>query len=351
MKIRIVLTIVCLAFMLSGCKEESKPQKPHTKTAKVMTISAPVTSRTRYFPGKVEASDRVDLSFQVGGRVDAFPVKEGDEIKKGTVVAKLDPSKYEYALKQAESKYQLNRVEEQRYRQLHKEGHVATSDLDKKKTAFDVAKANLQQAQKDLKDSILKAPFDGTVVRKYVKLYQQVKPNEHIISFQDIKQIDIRVSLPENVIAHMKREKKLDLEVVFEAARNKKFTVTVKEFSAEADPETQTFDAILTMPAPKNINILPGMTATLILNVPIPNAQTSFMIPSSAVFKDQQGQSAVWLVDTQTHTITAKTISIGPLSGDKIQVKSGIKTGDQIVTAGVHFLQAGEKINPTQEKQ
>jgi RND family efflux transporter MFP subunit len=350
MKIRTLLTMTCVALVLVACKEESKPQKSHIKTAKVMTITSPITSRKRYFPGKVEASNRVNLSFQVGGRVEKFPVKEGDELKKNAVVAKLDPREFEYNLKQAESKYNLNKVEEKRFSTLHKQGHVSTSDFDKKKSSFEVAKANLQQAQKDLKDTVLVAPFNGTVIKKYVKLYQQIKPNEHIASFQDIGQVDIRVSLPENVIARMKRDSKPDLNVVFEAVPSKSFPVTVKEFSAEADPETQTFDVVLTMLAPKNINILPGMTATLLINVPIPNASHNYMVPSSAVFKDQTGKSSVWLVDPKTNTLKQQPVTIGTLAGDDLQILSGLKSGDKIVTAGVHFLQPNEKIKPMQDE-
>jgi len=346
-----ILSLICLGLVLTACKEETKPKKPHLKSAKVMVVTKPITSRQRFFPGKVEASDRVNLSFQVSGRVEDFPVKEGDELNKGAIVAKLDPSEFKYNLQQAKSKFELTRVEEQRYRQLNKEGHVSTSDFDKKKSQFDVAKADFQQAQKDLKDAVLVAPFDGTIIRKYVKLFQQVKSNEHIVSFQDINQIDIRVSLPENVIAPMKRDKKSNLKVVFEAVPGKHFPVTVKEFSAEADPETQTFDAILTMPAPKNINILPGMTATLIIDVPILNATTRYKIPSAAVFKDQQNVSSVWLVEPNTNAIKAQPISIGPLAGDNVQVTKGLKTADHIETAGVHFLQEGEKLNPIQDKQ
>ena len=343
-----ILAISGVALCLAACQDKKKPEKPAVKPAKVMTLTVPITSTKRYFPGKVEASNRVNLSFQVKGRVEKFPVLEGDELKIGAVIAKLDPSEFQYNLNQAQSKYNLTQSQENRYATLLKDGHVAHADYDREKSAFDVAKADLKQAKKDLSDTILKAPFDGVIVRKYVKLYQQIKPNEQIVSFQDMTQVDIRVSLPENVIAQTKKEKDRDLTVSFEALPKRSFKATVKEFSAEADPETQTFDAILTMPAPKNANILPGMTATLLLNLPINNSHANnvYMIPAAAVFKSEAGASSVWLVTPNTNKVTLQSVTTGKLSGSDIAILKGLKAGDVIVTAGVHFLQPDEKIKP-----
>ena len=352
MKLWKLTAISVMAIMLVACKGKEEPKAPVIKTAKVMTIKAPANVHTRYFPGKVEASNRVNLSFEVSGKVETFPVVEGAKLKKGALVASLNQDEYKYNLSQTQARYDLAKSQEQRYGTLVKEGHVAVVDYDKQKAAFHVAEADLKQAKKNLQDTILKAPFDGTIIKKYVKQHQQIKPNEHIVSFQDVNVIDIRVSLPENVIANIKKETKHNLKVTFEAVPKRSFKVEIKEFSAEADPETQTYDAVLMMSAPKDVNILPGMTATLILSLPIRNVKSDiFNIPVNAVFKSEQGAPSVWLVEAKTHKIKAQSVKTGRLVGDNIQIISGIKPGDVVVTAGVHFLHANDEIKPLQDSK
>jgi RND family efflux transporter MFP subunit len=339
--------------LIAGCKGKDQPTALVVRPAKVITVKAPVNSNMRYFPGRVEANQRVNLSFQVGGKVQTFPVLEGSDLTKGKVVAKLDPSEYQYNLQQATAKYNLAKSQEHRFGVLFKKGYISGSDYDKQKSALEIAKADLKQAKKDLADTVLRAPFDGKVIRKYVKLYQRVKPHEHITSFQDIDQIDVRVNVPENVIARMQTKNKPTLNVRFEALPGRTYKVTTKEFSAEADPETQTYDAVLTMPAPTDVNILPGMTAVLVIELPTRRKQkkNAYMIPSSAVFQNEQGVPSVWRVDPATKKIAAQVVTTGSLSSNDIQVFKGVKTGETLISAGVHFLHQDDEVSPIKEPQ
>lgn len=349
MKLRTATLIALMTISVASCKEAEKPKPTPPKPAKVMTVSAAIQHKQRSFPGKVEASTRVNISFQVGGRIARFPVREGEELKKGALIAALDPSEFNYNVNRAQAEFDHKKSQEQRFRTLVKDGYVSKADYDRRKSDYDVATANLKKAKKDLADAVLFAPFDGTIIKKYVKLHQQVKPNEHIVSFQDIRQIDIRLNLPENVIATLKANDNHNIRVSFEALPGKTYAAAVKEFSAEADPETQTFDVILTMPAPKNVNVLPGMTATVRIVIPIDNdnIKNSHLIPVEAVFENQDGQPAVWLVQAD-NTLRLQPVKTGELIGNQITVIEGIKQGDKIVIAGVHFLKANEKIKPIQ---
>lgn len=343
-----LITTLCTTQLLVACKQEAPPSKPAPKLVTTFTVAPPLQTQVRRFPAKVEASTRVNLSFQVGGRIQHFPVTEGQNLKKGDLIVSLDPSTFNYNLNQNQAQYDFDKVQETRLKTLLGQGHISKVDYDKAVSAFRISKANLNQARKDLADSKLYAPFDGTIIKKYVKLYQQVKPNEQIVSFQDINHIDIRVTLPENIIARIKHRYKAPINVSFEAVPHKTFKAHVKEFSAEADPETQTYDAVLTMPAPKSINILPGMTASIELPISVSNAtQAIYLIPVSAVFKSQSGDSAVWLLDTKKNTISKRPVTIGALQDGNVQIQNGLSKGDIIIRSGVHFLRAGETVKPT----
>ena len=78
-----ILIAIALVLSLAACRDKDTKKVPSPRLAKVITVPKPVDINTRYFPGRVEANQRVNLSFQVSGRVIKFPVFEGTELKKG----------------------------------------------------------------------------------------------------------------------------------------------------------------------------------------------------------------------------------------------------------------------------
>lgn len=100
------------------------------------------------------------------------------------------------------------------------------------------------------------------------------------------------------------------------------------------------------MPAPKDINILPGMTATIKTQMPdFKSGGKGFMvIPVSAVLS-QDKKIFVWVVDPQSMTVKKQMVVVSRMANNEIHVVSGLKTGDRIVTAGVHYLQDGQKVS------
>lgn len=348
MKYALIVITVILLCSLAACKDNSPTTKLVIQPANVMIISAATDTRLRHFPGRVEATDKVKLAFEVPGKITQFPVLEGTELKKGDLVASLDKKQFEYNYNQAKAKYTFNLSQLSKFKALYKKGYATELDYDKKKSDLDAARADLNQAKKDLADTTLIAPFDGTVTKTHVKNYQQIQAKEPIINLQNIDSIDINVSIPENIVANLQKKDDRKLTASFQAVPNRTFAVKIKEYSLEADPDTQTYKAVLTMPAPKGINILPGMTATVSFKVPIRGQQVRqiFLLPAGAVFTNTKGESQVWLVDSKTDTVLPQAVSVGELLGNKIQVSKGLKPGYKVVTAGVHFLQQGQKIRP-----
>jgi membrane fusion protein, multidrug efflux system len=210
---------------------------------------------------------------------------------------------------------------------LFKDRIVTQSDLDKAVAANDVAQANVDvskenldkgmagareedieamaaqieglQAQVDAArhahdDTFLKAPFKGVVARRLVENFEKVEVNQPIIWFQDLENVEIIINLPENVAATARRGRKAKMAAVFEALPETEFTVTLKEFSTEADPGTQTYKTTLTMPQPEEINVLPGMTCTVVHyeNAAGGEDGSAFIVPVTAMYDEGGKQYA-----------------------------------------------------------
>ena len=105
------------------------------------------------------------------------------------------------------------------------------------------------------------------------------------------------------------------------------------------------------MSQPADLNVLPGMSLIVKATLPNPEAtSTYYLIPSSAVFTDSDKNPAVWIIDPTNNTVKKTQVRINRLTTDQIQVLSGLKTGDRVVTAGVHFLQEGQEVKPLTSK-
>ncbi len=338
---------MCL-LAVTGCTDEKQTKTHEIRPVKVFHISGPEEIVQRSFPGKVDASSKADLAFLVAGKIIEFPVKEGQKIEKGQLVAKLDPKDFEIAVQEAKSKAEYEKAQLERKTTLVEKGFVSKSEFEAQRTASRVADTNLDTAKQNLTYATLVAPFSGEISTRYVDNFQTVKVNEPIVRLQNRDNIDIIVQVPESIAIHYKEGSNTGIEVEFDSAPGKHYSASVKEVSAKADPDTQTYKATLIMPAPEGLNILPGMTATVFVKFQSTTGTNTgqYMIPASAVFADEKNNSYVWVIDPKTNEIFKHPIKIGKLENESIQVTEGLSPGMDIVAAGAKFLMDGEKVRP-----
>ncbi len=338
-----------VALQACGDKSETPTQRETVRPVKVLTLGVAGASNTRSFPGSVRAADRVDLSFNVDGPLIKLPVKQGQSVKKGDLIARLDSRDFESQVKAAEARYTETKSNYDRGKGLVKDGFISKIQFDQLKSNFEQAEAELAIKKKALNDTYLKAPFDGTVAKRFVQNFQDVQRKQPIISLQDTDVIEIVVNAPERIVAEARSDPKdVKIAAIFDSLPGKKFDLQVKEFATEADPKTQTFEYVLIMPQPDDANILPGMTATVIVTAPEFKSQTAVQIvPSIAVFSDEAGKPHVWVINQQDNTAHSRAVTTGNLVGsNQITITEGISNGEMIAVAGVSTLREGMKVRP-----
>ncbi|MEQ9618585.1 MAG: efflux RND transporter periplasmic adaptor subunit [Deltaproteobacteria bacterium] len=345
------IIVASFAFILifASCKgdkgEETSVQV--IRPVKTMTLGGE-QGIGRSFPGKVQASQRVNLSFRVQGPLVEFPVNEGDEVNKGDLLARLDQRDYRIAYDEAYAQYIEAVADYNRYEDLYERNAVPVADLDVRRAKRDTAKARLDYARANLDYTYLRAPFDGFIGAKYVENFQEVRPFDNILSLQDITEVEIVIDLPENVIARSRdRSEMLKLYATFQSAPGEEFPLEVKEVSAQADPQTQTYRATLSMDQPEGIVVLPGMTAQVHYRGRIEQNDDGsyFVIPAIAVIPGTGTDQYVWVVDQNNQTVHKRKVTVGAVTGEKdIEILSGLKTGDMVVIAGITQLQEGMEV-------
>ncbi len=344
-KIFSILTIVMVSFIvLSGCSKKEEPVKKEVvRPAKIMTIKDAETSKSFKFPGKVQALDRVELSFEVSGKLIQIAIKEGQRVKKGAVIAKIDPANYQSKLAAKRAQVNQAKAEVDRYANLLKERVVAKSTFDVKQRNYEVAVSNLNIARKAFNDTILRASFSGIIGKRFVDNYQVIQAKEPIVSLQKTSAIELIVNTPENIMRKKTADSSMKISAEFVNYPGERFPLKIKEYAVEADPQTQTYRVILTMPMPKDKTILDGMTATVFLEVENPNA-ARIEVPVQSVFYNEKGQAYIWKVNADFQ-VTRHPVTVGDMmDGGKITIKTGLASGDRIITAGVQNLTEGTKV-------
>lgn len=351
--------IIALAMLLclSGCgdkKEKTEVQKP--RLVKTLVVGTTDTAAHRSYPGRVSASQTVLLSFEVPGRLIQLPIVEGQEVKKAQLLARLDPHDYQLEVDRKKARYDHARATYLRYKELLRTDAVSRSAYDEKDALYKIAKADLETAKKALRDTYVHAPFSGYVAKRFVDNYQHVQAKESIISLQDITDVEIIINIPEQTLAGtsppdretQKRQRNAVIgHVTFSNFPGREFPVRLKEFSTEADRETQTYKVTLIMSPPKEVIILPGMTATVTGKI-VPEEKGRFRVPTDSVATDKKGQFYVWIVQEPAMTVKRRIVRLGEMSGSSVFVVNGLKEGDRIVTAGVAYLFEGMKVKPLQ---
>ncbi len=352
-RIPIIFVLAASLLYLAGCgkKEEKKEAAPVVRPVKTATVQG-FSSGEYTFPGTVDAGRKLLMSFRVSGRLVELPVKEGDNVKKGQLIARLDPKDFQIALDEAKAQYDKAQADYRRYQTLYEKNAVPRADLDLYRSKRDVAKSRLDEAKANLSYTYLRAPFAGQIGNRYVENYMDVKAQDPIVDLNDNSVVEIKVNLPENLIITFKTySKSIDIKkyAEFEVGGTvKSYPIELKEVSSRADTQTQTFQVTLQMPQPKDLTLLPGMTANVRLvfkpkkNVDI---KIPITVPAIAVIGDEGSGNFVWMVDKETMTVRKQKVKVGEMRGSgEITILDGLKGGEIIVTAGLSQLEEGMKV-------
>jgi len=335
--------------LLCACREPAAPPPAEPPTAKLITVAGDAQRRVGEYPGTIRAMEDIVLSFLVPGKITALAVKEGQELPRDGFVSRLDDREYRSAVAEAAAQCTLQQTQFASSKRLYDEGVISKDEFDQKQRDIDVAKSKLERAQKELEDTVLKAPRAGHVARRYVEEGQNVLAKQDIVLLQDISRLKVVVSVPEADIVGCQPAK---LEQAIERVRataslpakpGVEFALTLDEFSTSADPDTRTYTVTFTMPNPTNLMVMPGMTASVHLpESGLREGAGEIEVPATAVWSDAAGTSCVWVVNGAAMTVERRVVTLGRVHGDLVRIVNGLAAGETIVAAGVSLLTDGQ---------
>ncbi len=340
-----------IGFLALACSEEAPPPDPGPRPVKILEIGGAGATRTLDYPGQIEAAQHAELGFEVAGQMIEFPVTEGQLVEEGDVLARLDPRDFESNLEAKRALARQARTEYDRAKILFEKEVAPQQDVDRARRSLEVTQANLSQAEKAVGDAVLRAPFSGIVARKLVKDFRNVQAKEPVVVVEDDSGLQIVANVPESdwVFAREDRSREerqriAKPRVTVSNYPDRPIPAVLREVATTADPTTRTYAVTLAFDPPEGMNVMPGMTAKVSIDIPGAATGAAISVPAQAVVDDGGGAPYVWKIDPSTLAASRAEVTLGELSGDRVEIRSGLADGDQIAISGVHQLRDGTTV-------
>ena len=347
----LVLFIVGLVgLMLAGCEARTEPTAADQSVRPARVVQATTWDRhSRYeFVARLEAAQTVDLAFEVDGVLAQLPVREGQSLAAGTLLAALEPRDLELAVAVSEAELQLADQDLARKRTLLARGAIGASAVDDAEARQRLHRARLALERENLAKSRLFAPFDAYVARRYVDNFVRVDKADNILRLIDLHELLVVANIPERLFALFDADQSARLEAEFPVAPGRRFPLVFRENRGEAEAVSQTYEVSLAMPRPGDVNLLPGMTGALHVTVLSGTDQPPLVvIPPEALVIDAHGDFFVWRVDLASGQIARQPVVVDlPDARRGVPVLSGLSGGEDLVAAGASQLQDGMRVRP-----
>jgi len=312
------------------------------------------------FSAVVRAGADRTLAFKHPGRIASIPVTKGQTVRRGDTLAWLMRDDFTNNLVEAEVALTRDRLTFERVKRAAERNAVSKEELSKAEAGLKRSEVRRAQAKLRLEESTLVAPFDGVVADVPGAELQMVSAADPVVVMLDLSTIKIDASVPESVVIRQRRLKcrggECRVSVTFDSAQDRSYPVTFVEYKTMAEEDNQTFTATYRLPAPADLVLLPGMSATITVPgdsyAPVESSRAAFEVPESAVGVDADGTYFVWKLQPLAETPGVFTATKRRLDGcarvkgrGLVTGTGGVAPGERIATAGISVLSEGRSVS------
>ncbi len=349
-----MIWLLCIGVALAACKEKTEIIEV-VRPIKTITVREQATEQIRKFSGLVAAVDSSGLSFQVRGQVETVEVDIGDRVQKGQVLAVLDPESYQLAVDAAQAelvKSKANvvntKAEAERQRRVYKQGAGAKSDLDTAEYNYKAARSavnyqisRLDLAERDLRKTTLRSPYDGTIAWRAIEPHEEVKVGQKVFEIDAKGALEVQLAIPETTIDRIQLDGPATVSFPTLPGESVKGRIS---YIGSAAVKANAFPVKVELIG-ANKKIKPGMTAEANLLLKDENQQPGYLVPLQAILPTPDAkQGNAFVYDPKTSTVKKTLIHVGGSQHDQAIVYKGLAAGDIIAVAGVSFLADGMKV-------
>ncbi|MCD8024233.1 MAG: efflux RND transporter periplasmic adaptor subunit [Candidatus Gastranaerophilales bacterium] len=336
---------ILILLFLNGCTVLKENEIPYVTYTIARLLE---DGRQIEYQGYIDRGLDVDLSFNMSGIIDELYVREGDFVKKGEVLAKLDNEEYKLDVSRTQNKLEdaivkYNRAKSyfERVSKLHTAGGIsyndwenAQTDLKSAKNQIEISKSELGIAKSKERFSHIYAPYDGYIIKTHKDKMQFTTLGDKVISFQGKGMAEAKIFVSQNEINKLSIGQKAILKA--DPIENKIYGAKIKSISKTSINEGSYRITVSVENNPKEL--VDGMSVYVIVDSPI---KKRIMIPIDAVCTNNDEKFVYAIVENYAKK---KIVETGIYENGMIEIKKGISTGEKIITGGMDKIMDGAKV-------
>ena len=311
------LFALVMALLITSCGQKQKGSNTLIRPVKTAQVSSQSVIR-KDFSGIVEAVEYVRLAFRVSGQIISLPVVEGQRVKKGQLIAAIDPRDISLQYAADKAAYETAAAQVERNKRLLGRQAISVQEYEISVANYQKAKSTYELSGNNMRDTRLTAPFEGSIEKRLVENYQRVNAGEGVVQLVNTQKLRIKFTVPDDY---------LDIST---AGTGIPVTITID------DPH---FDRT-------RYDVKPGFTCKIKLASDVaPFLEEKLMnVPLSAVFGDSENRKTyVWVVEG--NKVSRREVTVYSPTGEaNLLISKGLEPGETVVTAGVYQLTEGEAI-------
>lgn len=314
---------------------EMQQERPDVNVVALNLIPSVLRDRLN-LPGVVEPWVDLTVLAEVGAKVIAIEIEEGQRVRKGDVIARLDKRDYQNALHSAQATYDAALATQKRTKELQKSQLSTRSSLDNAVANVETARAAVDNAKLNLDRCAIKAPVSGIINHKMIDVGQFLSRSDPVVELIQMDRVKVKVGIPESDVEAVR---KLDnFEVVIDALGKKVFPGKKYFLSRRADPMARVYNLNIEVANPKG-EILPDMFVRV--EIVKQKVDDGLAVPLYAVVT-RNGKHNVYVVnDEMAHT---REVALGFQEGWRIEVKSGLSAGERVIVVGQRSVNDGQRV-------
>jgi membrane fusion protein (multidrug efflux system) len=326
--------------LASGCSDGAAKDKDKEGADAVQAVPVEVQPLKRaamvaVYSGtaSIEANDEAEVIAKVGGEVRQIFVEEGDSVREGQVLARLDGDRLRLDVAQTEANLRKLERDYKRQVELAEKGLVAKGTAENAKYDLDALRAQYDSARLELSYTEIRAPIQGVVSARHIKVGNTIKQNDPTFKVTNLDPLLAFVHVPEKEFRKLAPGQTAD--VVVDALGGERFVGTISRISPTVDPQTGTFRARVEV-ADATRHLKPGMFARV--NIAYERRDNALQLPRTAII-DSDGEQSVYVVVGDK--AEQRKISTGLANNGWIEVLRGLKGDERVVVVGQAGLKSG----------
>ena len=287
---------------------------------------------------RLEAERWVSVIARTQGMVEELLVEEGDRVREGAVLVRLDKVQLSLNLKKARVALDDARATHTRRKTLYERQMVSEEEYEGARNQLENAEVALEEARLNLAYADIKAPISGTVMLRQIELGDLVRSNDEVFAVADLEPLLTKIRIPEKRMSQVRagQEARIDID----ALPDRTFGARVRMINPGVDPQSGTVKVTLEVPSLEGL-LKPGMFSTVRIITDI--HQHALIIPKKALVLETDEDDVFVVEADSADQVRANRVRVelGYVDGNRVEVLSGLRPGVSVITVGQEGLKDG----------